>query len=247
METAAIPIEYILASRRINYLHNILTKEDSELVKRVYSAQIENPSKGDWCHNVKMDMELISLNMNNCEIISMSKNKFKMHVKKCMTSATFKSLKALQSEHSKIRDISYTEYRLQSYLKCDKLNKEESSTIFNMRANTVNSFKICFPTLYTNDTLCKLGCQGEDSIRHVFQCEELGPQSNINYNDIFSNESMKKEVVVEFLRRCQLRSAVLAARASQGQQLLDTSTQAAAGGAGGRAREMSLPVSVSCE
>ena len=116
-----------------------------------------------------------------------------------------------------------------------------------MRANTVNSFKMCFQNMHKNYTLCKLGCQGEDSIKHVFQCEELGPQSNIKYNDIFRCESKKKEVVVEFLRRCQLQSAVLAARASQGQQLLDTSTQAAAGGAGGRAREISLPVSVSCE
>ena len=73
METAAIPIDYILASRRINYLHNILTKEDSELVKRVYIAQKNNPAKGDWCHTVKMDMELIILNMSDCEIISMPK------------------------------------------------------------------------------------------------------------------------------------------------------------------------------
>ena len=55
-------------------LCNITSLYNSELVKRVNSAQIENPSKGDWCHTVQMDMELISLIMTNCEIISMSKN-----------------------------------------------------------------------------------------------------------------------------------------------------------------------------
>ena len=40
LETAALPIEFILASRRINYLHNILVKEDHELTKHVYECQI---------------------------------------------------------------------------------------------------------------------------------------------------------------------------------------------------------------
>ena len=47
LETASIPINYILASRRVNYLHNILTKEDSELVKCVYYAKKVTPAKGD--------------------------------------------------------------------------------------------------------------------------------------------------------------------------------------------------------
>ena len=47
LETAAIPIQYILASRRANFLHNILKREPSELVKRVYVAQKANPTKGD--------------------------------------------------------------------------------------------------------------------------------------------------------------------------------------------------------
>ena len=82
LETAAIPIDYILASRRVNYLHNILSKQDGELVKRVYFAQKDSTVKGDWCDMVKVDMELIGLNMTESEIQSMSKNKFKRHVKK---------------------------------------------------------------------------------------------------------------------------------------------------------------------
>ena len=85
-----------------------------------------------------------------------------------------------------------------------------------MRANTVNGFKMCFPNMYKNDTLCKLGCQTEDSIAHAFQCKELGPKCNVNYNDIFNSEIQQKQVGVKFICRCGLRTAVLAARASQG-------------------------------
>ena len=36
LETGAISISFIIASRRMNYLHEILTREDKELVKRVF-------------------------------------------------------------------------------------------------------------------------------------------------------------------------------------------------------------------
>ena len=64
LETATIPPDYILASRRVNYLHNIISRSDSELVKCVFNVQKENPSKGDWCDMVKQDMALINLSMS---------------------------------------------------------------------------------------------------------------------------------------------------------------------------------------
>ena len=99
LETAAIPIRYILASRRDNLFHNILKREPHELVKRVYIAQKENPIKGDWVHIIKEDIKLININLSETEISSLSKKQFKNHVKTCVTSATFKALKTLQSKH----------------------------------------------------------------------------------------------------------------------------------------------------
>ena len=70
-ETAAIPIDYIFASRRVNYLHNMLSKQDSVPVNGVYNAQKYNRVKGGWCDLVKKDMELIGLNMTESEIQAM--------------------------------------------------------------------------------------------------------------------------------------------------------------------------------
>ena len=86
--------------------------------------------------------------MKDCEMTSISKNKFKRRVKKYMTDAAFVYLKSEQAEHSKIRNIKYKDLRLQPYLKSDELSHEEASTIFNMRASTVNDFKMCFPNMY---------------------------------------------------------------------------------------------------
>ena len=126
LETAAIPVRFILASRRANFFHNILKREEDELVKRVYNAQKENPSKGDWVHIIKEDMELINLNMNENEISLLSKNEFKKHVKLCVKSASFTALKAIQEDHIKIKHIKYNEFKLQPYLASELFTYEEA-------------------------------------------------------------------------------------------------------------------------
>ena len=52
LETGTVPIRFVMASRRINYLHNILTKNENELILKVYQAQKRRNSKGDWCNLV---------------------------------------------------------------------------------------------------------------------------------------------------------------------------------------------------
>ena len=61
LETGTKPIRFIIASRRLNYLHNIIMKPQNELIKRVYEVQKHNPSRGDWIELVKKDFQLIGL------------------------------------------------------------------------------------------------------------------------------------------------------------------------------------------
>ena len=64
LETATLPLKYIIASRRIMYLHNVLSREEGELVKRVYKAQKENTTTGDFVDLVKQDFEMIGEVLN---------------------------------------------------------------------------------------------------------------------------------------------------------------------------------------
>jgi hypothetical protein len=236
LETSAIPIEFVLASRRINYLHNIVSRDASELVRRVYAEQKANPSKGDWCHMVQKDMEMIGLDMSETQISTMKKHQFKVLVKRCVRNATFNALQKLKVSHTKIKNIDYCEFNLQAYMRSDMMSVEEVSALFNMRADTVNGYKMSFPHAYENP-LCKLGCTEGDSIAHMFECIKIDEQSSktqIRKNAIFANIEQQKDAVSVFMKRDSTRAAILkAAAASQGQgQILDTSTPAAAGGAG---------------
>ena len=78
---------------------------------------------------------------------------------------------------------------MQLYLQSDKFSSDEVSTLFNLRALTVNGFKMCFPNAYKNDKLCRLGCSEEDSISHSFVCHKINThikQRNTTLNAIFA-------------------------------------------------------------
>ena len=78
LETGTMPIEFIIASRRLNYLHNILARDKNELVARVFNVQCENPSKGDFIELIQNDFKLINEKFDKQLITSMSKNQFKL-------------------------------------------------------------------------------------------------------------------------------------------------------------------------
>ena len=73
LETSAIPIDFILTSRRLNYLHTILSRGDNEITKKIYFAQKNDPIKGDWALQIKEDILKIKLNMDENDICKMKK------------------------------------------------------------------------------------------------------------------------------------------------------------------------------
>ena len=53
LETAALPIPYIITTRRLIYLKHILDRSDTEVTNKIYRCQKANPSPGDWCNLVE--------------------------------------------------------------------------------------------------------------------------------------------------------------------------------------------------
>ena len=72
LETGATPIRWIIPQRRVNYLKNILERDDDELVKKVFLAQHKTPLIGDFAHLVKN--VLINLNITQSQVETLSRN-----------------------------------------------------------------------------------------------------------------------------------------------------------------------------
>ena len=75
LETGTVPLRYIIESRRINHLHNILSKSESELIHRLYKAQKIKTCKGDRIELVSKDFEDLQIIFDEKFISSFSKKK----------------------------------------------------------------------------------------------------------------------------------------------------------------------------
>ena len=53
LETGTLPLRWVIAQRRINYLRHIMSRDNDELIKNVFLAQKENPTRGDFVHLVE--------------------------------------------------------------------------------------------------------------------------------------------------------------------------------------------------
>ena len=82
LELGQIPIKSVIAVRRILYLHNILKRHKSELIRRVYCAMKNNTTKGDWIELVENDMKEINLDLSDEEISQFLKQDFKSLINK---------------------------------------------------------------------------------------------------------------------------------------------------------------------
>ena len=72
---------FILACRRILYLQTILQRGTEELIYRVYAAQKDNPTQGDFCQLVSDDSHLIDIQLSDSQISNMTRYDLKMLVK----------------------------------------------------------------------------------------------------------------------------------------------------------------------
>ena len=84
METATVPLRFVLQGRRIMYYWTILKKEENELVKRVFIAMKEFRSKNDWLTLSESDLQSWYIQHTEAEIKAMSRYKFKTPVNKKM-------------------------------------------------------------------------------------------------------------------------------------------------------------------
>ena len=81
LETGSIPLRFIIACRRMCFLQTILRREDSELTRRVYKEQSDNPLKGDFYTLVKEDFQNIGEVFDESKITNTPIKAYKSQIK----------------------------------------------------------------------------------------------------------------------------------------------------------------------
>ena len=107
LEAGAIPIRYLIACRRLLYHQTILQRDDSELTNKVYIAQKDDPTPGDFADLVSKDFALIGEAHDDNSIQGANRSEYKAKIKSSIKQAALSYLQDKQQQHSKVRHIQY--------------------------------------------------------------------------------------------------------------------------------------------
>ena len=78
------------------------------------------------------------------------------------------------------------------------MSHEERTTLFDLRAETINGFKACFSFVFHQDSKCRLGCQEKDDFSQIYSSRILNQYiepTNININAIYNDVSRQQQAV----------------------------------------------------
>ena len=212
LETNSLPIRFILKIRRIMYLQNILRKDKTEMIRKIYETQKANPSPEDF-----YNMSDVGLTLTENDILRMSKDRFKNIVKTKVRISAFQYLLGLKETHSKMSGLKYRKFELQEYLVSPIFNNESRNLLFRLRTRTVSGVRNDFRGLYP-DTSCPLGCGDTDTLQNILTCKPIISQhtrsqisrGSICYEDIFSEDLLKQKQVTELYRQLlQIRNKTI--------------------------------------
>ena len=215
LETGALPVKYVMMSRRLNFLKHIHMQAEHELLKRVFLAQKEAPKKGDWWETVKDD--LIKLNITEDDIKEKKKVEAKKYIKHQIYTLAFEELKKRQATHKKINCIKYEKLERQKYLESKELTLKEACMLVALRSHSVKEIKTNFKTFNKDDLLCPLCLRNEDTQEHCLECPKLkniaeNTNENIDYDHIYSDNVLaQKRVAAQFLLLLEERDRLLQA------------------------------------
>ena len=79
------------------YLWHILSRDDSELIKRVYKAKKFSPSKSDWIYQIQNEKAFFGLQLSDDQMKLFSKAHFKQLLGQKVNIKRKELLKSLQA------------------------------------------------------------------------------------------------------------------------------------------------------
>ena len=171
---------------------------------KVFNAQKENTTKGDWYEVIQDDLKISGLDQyNEAQIKAFSKQQWKSIVKKAITEQAFQELTLEAKGKSKTKELKYSTLDIQEYLKTDKIKFRTKLTLLKCRLKMA---KVGYN--YGNKEECPL-CENNspDQQEHLLACEKIRNEmeedlfTNIDHKDIYNSDISKMKTVGEVLEK----------------------------------------------
>ena len=141
----------------------IIQREQSELTRRIYSAQKNEPSQGDFVDLLYNDFNSIKEVQEDDKIRTINRTTYKQTIKSKVKEATFTYLKNKQTQHSKGRELQYDQLKTQIYVTSPLFSNAEVNKLHALRSRSTDCKENFKQKYLHSNTLCSL-CQVESDI-----------------------------------------------------------------------------------
>ena len=218
LETGCLPLTDVVTVRRLMYLHTILQRPKTEIVRKVFSEQKNNPCKGDWVTLVEADMAELDINFDQIEGCSVEI--FRKQIVGKIRNRAFQELRKIQEGHDKVRCIFFRDLSgPQNYLFNMQFSNKLRSLLFNLRCKSVKNIKDNFHRKYKENLFCPFSCENIiDSQEHLLVCpgikkhlniEHLEVLNRVRYEHLFGEPLEQYEAVKAFHTILKVRDRLL--------------------------------------
>ena len=201
--------------RRLMYLWHVLSRDKTELIRRIYNTQTITNYTGDWVRLVTADKLDLDITLSDEEIQGVSKNVFAKFVKKKATIYQLKKLNELKQKHSKSKFLNCTELKEAEYISSSEFTTAEKRLLFKLRSQTLD-VKKNFPGVH-KDLWCRTCGLFTETQSHLLQCPAIvvhlpylvGKASELEEKHIYGNCKQQKIIVKIFTDIIEIRENLM--------------------------------------
>ena len=137
LEFGVLSFRHLITIRRLMFHQHILTREDHEIIKKVYMKQKEHHTKGDWFRMLIKDFEFIKVDMIEDTIRSSTKEEYRKLIKQQVKASAFKSyMQQKEQSKKKLKGLVYEDIKIQPYLTQDIFSLKEKKLLFALRSHS---------------------------------------------------------------------------------------------------------------
>ena len=116
LELGVIPVKFVIMEKRLYFLKYILDENISLMLRQVYEALKGDSRKGDFVSLIKTDMEELSIEITEEEIVSLKKTDWKKYVNEIIKGTAFVTLVNENKEKSRTKHIHFEKFEMSKYL-----------------------------------------------------------------------------------------------------------------------------------
>ena len=171
---------------RLLYHHHIVSRDETETIRKIYNKQKKNSLKGDWFHIIEKDFAFLGIELNEHEIKSTNKCDYKKKIRNLLMKAAFAEYMKEKDQKSKLNNLTYDSLKIQPYLTKNSYSHKEKCLLYSLRSRS-HPAKSNYKKMYQNNMQCSFGCLKEETQFHVFQeCEKTRQNLDLNEKVEFS-------------------------------------------------------------